>query len=382
MKKPFHLGIILILFVIQACNRGSDDSLQGKKDQLKSLREKVSAMQLEIKKLETDIALLDTAAEKEQKVKQVLLTEVRSSEFRHYVSVQGVLEAEENLMLSPRMPGMVKEIRVREGDVVAKGQVLAILDDDVLKKSIDEVRSGLDQLNVLYEKQKSLWEQKIGTEIQYITLKNQKEGLENKLKTLEAQLSMAMVTAPFPGIVDAVYARTGSMAAPGAPMLQLVNTTKLKASAKVPDSYVSFVRQGDNVRVSFPDLNREIDAKVRFVGRVVDPLSRTFKIEIDVPAGDPGLKPNLLSMVRINDKTLPKAIVIDENIIQPTESGKIIFVAGMDKGKSVALQRIVSTGLSYDGKVEILSGLQEGEQLITTGFQDLSDKQIIRYENR
>jgi membrane fusion protein (multidrug efflux system) len=378
MKKQLMFYAFLVVLTMQGCKQ-TDDSLQGKKEQLKGLREKETTLQAEIKKLEEEIALLDKDAGSETKIKQVALSEVGSTEFRHYVSVQGMLESEENLMVSPRMPGMVKEIRVKEGDAVSKGQVLAILDDEVLRSSIDEVRAGLAQINILYEKQKDLWDQKIGTEVQFITLKNQKEGLENKLKTLEAQLAMSTVTAPFSGVIDAVFARVGSMAAPGGPMMQLVNTAKLKASAKVPDSYVANVRQGDQVMVNFPDLNREIEAKIRFVGKVVDPLSRTFRIEVEIPSGDPGLKPNLLAMVRINDKTLPKAIVIDENIIQLTESGKLLFVAGKENGKQVALQRIVTTGLSYNGKVEIVSGLQEGEKLITTGYQDLSDKQVISY---
>lgn len=372
------IPFISLIFLLQACGR-KESSLQEKKNQLSTLKEQASKLQSEIKKLEDEIALLDTAFAEQGKIKQVMLTPVTSSEFRHYVSVQGTLESEENLMVSAKMPGMVRDIRVKEGDAVSKGQVLASLDDEVLKKSIDEVQVGLDQVKVLFEKQKSLWEQKIGTELQYLTLKNQKEGLENKLRTLEAQVGQAVVTAPFSGVIDAIFIKTGSMAAPGVPLMQLVNTGNLKASAKVPDSYVSYVKQGDRVLVSFPDLNKEVEASVSYVGRIVDPLSRTFKIEVNIPSGDPGLKPNLLAMVRINDKTLEKAIVIDENIIQPTESGKLLFVAGSENGKPVALQRIVTTGLSYNGRVQIATGLEEGDKLITTGYQDLSDKQAIRY---
>ena len=378
MKNRFFLLAVLSLLGNAACNQ-KDDSLAGKKASLAELKAQSSKIQTEIQKLEAEITALDSSASAEVKVKQVLFTEVQSSEFRHYVSVQGTLEAEENLMVSPKMPGMVKDIRVKEGDVVSKGQVLVVLDDEVLKKSIDELKAGLDQVTVLYEKQKSLWDQKIGTELQYLTLKNQKEGLENKMITLKAQLGQAMVTAPFSGVIDAVFIKTGSMAAPGAPLLQLVNTNLLKASAKVPDSYVSFIKQGDQVLVNFPDLNKEVAASVSYVGRIVDPLSRTFKIEVKLPSSDPGLKPNLLAMVRINDKSLKDAIVIQENIIQPTENGKILFVAGSENGKQVAEQRTVTTGLSYNGKVEILSGLEKGDKLITTGYQDLSDKQVIRY---
>ena len=375
-KLLIHLSFLI--FLLQACGE-KGNSLQEKKNMLSSLKEQAAGLQNEIKKLEDEIASLDTTLAEEGKVKQVLLTTVGSSEFRHFVGVQGMLESEENLMVSAKMPGMVRDIRVKEGDLVRKGQVLASLDDEVLKKSIDEVKAGLEQVKVLFEKQKSLWDQKIGTELQYLALKNQKESFEIKLKTLEAQVGQAVVTAPFSGVIDAVFIKTGSMAAPGVPLMQLVNTGSLKASAKVPDSYVSFIKQGDRVLVNFPDLNKEIEASVSYVGRIVDPLSRTFKIEVKIPSGDPGLKPNLLAMVRINDKTLEKAIVIDENIIQPTESGKLLFVAGKENGKTVALQRIVTTGLSYNGRVQIVSGLEEGDQLITTGYQDLSDKQAIRY---
>lgn len=378
MKNQTILLAFFALLGISACKQ-QDNSLEGKKARLSELKTQSSAMLTEIRKLEEEIAGMDSSVTAEVKVKQVLTTQVQSSEFRHYVSVQGMLEAEENLMVTAKMPGMVKEIRVKEGDVVSKGQVLAVLDDEVLKKSIDEVKAGLDQVTVLYEKQKSLWDQKIGTELQYLTLKNQKESLENKMITLKAQVGQALITAPFPGVIDAVFIKTGSMAAPGAPLMQLVNTGQLKASAKVPDSYVSFIKQNDKVLVNFPDLNKEMEASVSYVGRIVDPLSRTFKIEVKLPAGDPGLKPNLLAMVRINDKSLKDAIVIEENIIQPTENGKILFVAGTENGKQIAEQRTVTTGLSYNGRVEILSGLTKGDKLITTGYQDLSDKQAIRY---
>lgn len=379
MKKyTAFLFITIFQLLVQSCSQ-NNDSLESKKAKLKSLKDESAKIQAEIKKLESEVALMDTSVASEEKVKQVLLSPVTSTEFRHYVSVQGMLESEENLMVSAKMPGMIRDIRVQEGQMVRKGQVLAVLDDEVLRKSIDEVKVGLEQVKVVYEKQKALWDQKIGTELQFLTIKGQKESLELKLQTLQSQVGQANITAPFSGVIDAIFIKPGSMAAPGVPLMQLVNTGSLKATAKVPDSYVSYIKQGDRVLVNFPDLNKEMEAVITNVGRIVDPLSRTFKIEVNIPSGDPGLKPNLLAMVRINDKTLAKAIVIDENIIQPTESGKLIFVAGTENGKPVALQRIVTTGLSYNGKVEITSGLAEGEQLITTGYQDLSDNQAIKF---
>lgn len=378
MKKHiFLVGIFPILFF--ACGQKEKGDLAGKKEALAALKSEKSAIDKKISQLESEISLLDTNSGKSQKIKQVSSTTLAPEQFQHFVSVQGSVEADENVMVTSKMPGLITSIKVRQGDMVKQGQILAVLDDDVLQKSIDEVKIGLAQVVVMYEKQKSLWDQKIGTEMQYLGLKNQKESLEKKLITLKSQESQALVTAPFSGVIDEVFVKQGSLASPGIPLMQLVNVNLLKAVAKVPDSYVAYIKEGDNVSVRFPDLDKTISATVGYVGRIVDPLSRTFKIEVKVPSENGSLKPNLLAMIQINDKTSKSAIVIEENIIQPTEAGKIVFVTAEEKGQKIARQKTVTTGLSYNGKVEILSGLSAGENLITTGYQDLADNQPISF---
>jgi RND family efflux transporter MFP subunit len=378
MKKHiFLVGIFPILFF--ACGQKEKGDLAGKKEALAALKSEKSAIDKKISQLESEISLLDTNSGKSQKIKQVSSTTLAPEQFQHFVSVQGSVEADENVMVTSKMPGLITSIKVRQGDMVKQGQILAVLDDDVLQKSIDEVKIGLAQVVVMYEKQKSLWDQKIGTEMQYLGLKNQKESLEKKLITLKSQESQTLVTAPFSGVIDEVFVKQGSLASPGIPLMQLVNVNLLKAVAKVPDSYVAYIKEGDNVSVRFPDLDKTISATVGYVGRIVDPLSRTFKIEVKVPSENGSLKPNLLAMIQINDKTSKSAIVIEENIIQPTEAGKIVFVTAEEKGQKIARQKTVTTGLSYNGKVEILSGLSAGENLITTGYQDLADNQPISF---
>lgn len=378
MKKHiFLVGIFPILFF--ACGQKEKGDLAGKKEALAALKSEKSAIDKKISQLESEISLLDTNSSKSQKIKQVSSTTLAPEQFQHFVSVQGSVEADENVMVTSKMPGLITSIKVRQGDMVKQGQILAVLDDDVLQKSIDEVKIGLAQVVVMYEKQKSLWDQKIGTEMQYLGLKNQKESLEKKLITLKSQESQTLVTAPFSGVIDEVFVKQGSLASPGIPLMQLVNVNLLKAVAKVPDSYVAYIKEGDNVSVRFPDLDKTISATVGYVGRIVDPLSRTFKIEVKVPSENGSLKPNLLAMIQINDKTSKSAIVIEENIIQPTEAGKIVFVTAEEKGQKIARQKTVTTGLSYNGKVEILSGLSAGENLITTGYQDLADNQPISF---
>ncbi len=371
------IGIFATLVILFLASCGKKSELETKKEELSKAKKEVSDLQIKIKKLETEVASLDTTSGTEIKIKTIAATPVQSSVFRHYVSVQGSLEAEENLMVTSKIPGQITSVKVKEGDMVRQGQIVAVLDDEVFRKSIDELKSSLDQVLVMYNKQKALWDQKIGTEMQYLNLKNQKESLEKKLVTLNSQVNQNYVTAPFSGVIDEVFVKVGSIASPGVPLMQLVNTTNLKATAKVPDSYVAFIKQGDQVKVNFPDLNKTIEASVTYVGRIVDPMSRTFRIEVKLPGGNPDLKPNLMSLIQINDKTSNSAIVIEENIVQPTEEGKIVFVTADDKGKKVARQKTVTTGLSYNGKVEILTGLSVGDQLITTGYQDLSDNQPI-----
>lgn len=370
---------VLVSMLAVACGKKEDNSLEGKKAKLEKWKTEVAALTDSVRNLEKQIAQLDPNAKSEIKVKPVSVSPVELSTFKHFVSVQGNLEAEENVMVSSKMPGMITAVLVKEGDFVSKGQLLATLDDEIIRKSIDEVKTSLDLVNTLYEKQKALWDQKIGTETQFLNLKNQKESLENKLVTLNSQKSQAKVLAPFSGVVDNIISKQGTMASPGVPILQLVNTTDLKVVAKVPDSYVSLIKNGDFVQIEFPDLGKTVDARVTNVARIVDPMSRTFKVEVKMPSASQEFKPNLLAVIRINDKTAPGTIVVDENIVQLTEEGKIVFVANGESGKQKSVSKKVTTGLSYNGKVQIISGLEPGEKLITTGYQDLVNDQPISF---
>lgn len=374
LTQFFLLSVLAI-----SCGKKEDNSLEGKKAKLEKWKTEVAALSDSVRNLEKQIAQLDPNAKSEIKVKPVSISPVERSTFKHFVSVQGSLEAEENVMVSAKMPGMITAVLVKEGDFVKQGQLLATVDDEIIRKSIDEVKTSLDLVNTLFEKQKALWDQKIGTETQFLNLKNQKESLENRLVTLNSQKSQAKVLAPFSGVVDNILSKQGTMASPGVPILQLVNTTDLKVVAKVPDSYVSMIKNGDFVQVEFPDLGKTIETRVSNVARIVDPMSRTFKVEVNIPSASPDYKPNLLAVIRINDKTESNAIVVDENIIQQTEEGKIVFVANGEAGNQKSVSKKVVTGLSYNGKVQIISGLETGEKLITTGYQDLVNDQPISF---
>jgi RND family efflux transporter MFP subunit len=230
----------------------------------------------------------------------------------------------------------------------------------------------------VFEKQASLWKQQIGTEIQYLQAKNNKEALERRLSTLNAQIGQSTVTAPISGVVDQVSVKVGQSAAPGIGLVRIVNLSQLKVVAKVADTYAGSVRKGDAVVIRFPDVNKELNSRISFVATTVDPLSRTFTIEAPLPS-DNSLKPNMLAQVKINDETKGNAIVINQNLIQSTENGQLVYVAVNEGSKKVAKARPVKTGQAYGGKIAITEGLRAGDQVVTAGYQDLVDGQPINF---
>jgi membrane fusion protein, multidrug efflux system len=373
MKNTHKL--IFATMLAFACNSGSE--VDKKKKELAELKSEQQEITGKIKQLETDLAKLSPAKASEARIKLVEATPVQPQIFKHYIPVQGTIESDNNVMVSPKMGGVVTAVYVNEGDRVSKGQVLAVIDDAVMRQSVEELKTGLELATTVYEKQENLWKQKIGSEIQYLQAKNNKESLERKLQTLNSQLAMNRITSPLNGTVDEVNVKAGEAASPGIGVVRVVNLAEVKVKARVADSYITAVKKGDEVKITLPDIKEEIQGKISFVGQVVNPQSRTFDIEVTLNNRDNKLKPNMLAVININDKTAQDAIVIEENFVQQTENGDVVFVAGSQKAEA----RKVKTGLAYNGKVEILEGLKQGDSIITNGYQDLVDGQAIKVSN-
>ncbi|PMD93107.1 efflux transporter periplasmic adaptor subunit [Siphonobacter sp. BAB-5405] len=374
MKVTYLLAISL--FVV-ACSQ-KKEGLEGKRAELAELKKQQAELTGQIKTLEGEIAKLDPKKAEETKVKAVSVTPLQPSTFEHLIEVQGTVDAKNNVQVSPQASGVIKAIYVKEGDAVGVGTPLAKIDDAILRESVEETKNQLSLASTLYEKQKRLWDQQIGTEIQYLQAKNNKEALEKRIATLQVQLNQSKVTSPIAGTVDQVDGKVGMMATPGVSILRVVNLSSLKVMAKVADTYAANIRRGDAVTIKLPDLKKEMKAKLSFVATTVDPLSRTFTIEATLPPSK-DLKPNMLAQVLINDVTKTNALVIDQNLIQNTENGQIVYVAATEGNKKVAKARPVKTGLSYSGKIEITEGLQAGDALITVGYQELTDGQAVSY---
>lgn len=377
MKAYYILGLAASLLL--ACSgEKKATTLPEKKEELAKLKTQQTELATKIKALEADVTKLDPQLAQAARVKDVTVMAVAPSTFRHFVELQGTVDAKNNVQVSPRTGGVITAVYVKEGDNVRAGSPIAKIDDQLLNESMAELKTQLSLANTVYERQASLWKQQIGTEIQYLQAKNTKEGLERRLSTLNAQIGQSRVTAPIAGVVDQVSVKVGQQAAPGMGLVRVVNLSQLKAVAKVADTYAGSVRRGDGVQVIFPDINKTLNSTISFVSTTVDPLTRTFTIEAPLPS-DNSLKPNMLAQVRINDNTTANAIVINQNLIQNTEAGQLVYVADMANGKKVAKARPIKTGKSYGGQIEITAGLKAGEQLITQGYQDLADGQPINY---
>jgi membrane fusion protein, multidrug efflux system len=376
MKNTFY--ILSTIVVLVACSKGGGDKLSEKKAELAKLQAEEKTISASITKLQAELDILDPQKDVE-KVITVTVSPLASQNFKHFVEIQGRVDAKNNIFVSPQMGGAITNLYVKEGDYVKKGQIIATIDNAVLKQSIQEIDYQLETAKIFYEKQKSLWDQKIGTEIQYIQAKSNVESLEKRISTLKTQTAMTSVVSPIGGFVDEVRMKAGEMAAPGIGIVRVVNSDNLKVVAQVADTYASTIKQGDVVIVKFPDLGKETTAKLTFVGQTVNAASRTFVVEASIPKIDSQLKPNMTAVLNINDQAKGNAIIINQNYIQHTELGDIVYVAVTEGAKKVARSRKVTTGITYNGDIEITSGLQTGDMLITQGYQDLVDGQAVNF---
>ena len=322
-----------------------------------------------------------TAAPAVQKALPVGVTKVTPQTFSSYIEVQGRVDFDQNATVPSTAAGTLTSIRVQRGDRVGRGQVLATIDAAILDAAIAELRTRLELTQIVFDKQKRLWDQKIGTEIQYLTAKNNLDALQNSLATQQRQRALYTVKAPFAGTVDEVYPKLGEAAAPGTPIARLVSSTGAKVLADVSEAYATKLNAGDKALVKIDGLagNEEAPATVRTVGRVINPSSRTFTVELRLNdqrlARD--LRPNMVAVVRVQGYTKKAAVTVPVDVVRHDEKDAFVFV--VDGGK--ATKRIVKTGASYGGQTEIVSGLNPGDDVITGGYQNLSEGQAVAPAN-
>jgi len=310
----------------------------------------------------------------------VRIESIRPGLFQHVINIQGVLESEKNILVSPLSPGAVKKIHVRIGDRVTEKQLLAELDASVLVSSISEVETSLTLARTIFEKRERLWKKNIGSEIEYLQAKVGKESLEKRLATLNEQLAMTKIIAPLDGTIDDILIKEGETAPAGFGAFRLVQKARLKVKAALAENFMTKVRRGDPVRIRIPVADREYERTIEAVSQIIDPRNRTFQIEVFLPGGDDRIKPNMLAVLTITDYRNPEALTVPKNIVQETGVDKFLFVAENKNGQWISQKRTVKIGMDADNRVEILEGLSSGEAVVTVGFQKLADRQPLIVE--
>lgn len=351
--------------------------LAGKRAELDDLKAATQKAQTRIAKLEAEIAKLDPTAAGQGKAKRIGIDTVATSDFKHYIEIQGSVDALENNLALQQIPGMVTAIYVKEGDRVSKGQVLFATDASTYEKQMEVVESQYDLAKTAFEKQRKLWDQNIGSELQYLQAKTGKETLEKQMGNLRAAIEMTKCKSPINGTVDELRVKLGDMAAPSQlmPGIRVVNFSNLVVKAKLSDSQIGKVKEGDKVKVSFPDIDKTIDATVSHVGQTVDKQTRTFNVEVRLSNPSSEYKANMITKLMINDDTKKAVIVIPENVVQRSEMGEYVLVA--ENGRAV--KKVVKTGLSYDGNIVVTEGLTVGDKLITFGYTEVVDGQKVEF---
>lgn len=387
MKHISKLFFLSILSLAVACG-GGDNSIEAKKASLESLKKQALELNAQIATLEKDLAKSGAGATAQAVV--VNISPVIAQDFNHYIEIQGKIESESVSYVTPRAGGgQVKAVYVKRGDKVKKGQLLLQLDNTLIKQSVAAAAQNIETVKAqaalaksVYEKQKNLWEQNIGSEIQLLTAKTNAEALGSQLKAALEQLGMAKDQLAFTsiysdvdGVAEEVNVKVGEIFM-GAGQLKIVNTDKLKLTSQVPENYAGKINVGTDVTLIFPDLDKTLDTKLSVIGKVIDPLSRSFFVEAKLPM-DKNFRPNQLAQVKIKDYTKKNAISIPINIVQNDDKGKFVYVAASENGKLVARKRMVTTGEFYANSIEILSGLNAGEQVVTEGYQNIFDGQNL-----
>lgn len=401
LMSNYLLAGAMAMLLLSSCGNSVKDSnaeINDKKAELEKLKSTKNKTDAEIKKLQDELAKIDTSSASSAKVKLVAVSPVASQDFKHYIDLQGHVDADNISYISPRMgPGQVKAVYVVQGQFVKKGQLLLKLDDAIIRQQVVAAKQQLEGIKTqlgfaknIYQRQKNLWDQGIGTEVQLITAKTNVESLENQLKASGEQVKVAVeqlntsnVYSDVNGIADIVSIRVGEtftgMSAMG-PQIKIVNTSSLKVVTNIPENYLTRLHKGSVVEVTIPDANKKLTSSISLISQSVDATLRGFVAEAKIPS-DAALKPNQSAIMRILDYSASNAIVIPVNTVQNDEAGKYVYVLEkLSNGKSVAKKKPVVIGEVYGDRVEIKGGLSAGEQLITEGYQSIYEGQLIATE--
>jgi membrane fusion protein, multidrug efflux system len=380
MSKVAKIGLVFLLSACTAGNKEKNAALTDKQAALEKLKGDQSKLNGQIGKLEKEIAELNPNAS--AKPKLVSAVEITPQSFQHYIELQGTIDADNISYIAPRngQGGYVKQIFIQEGQYVKKGQLILKLDDAVLRQTLEATKSQLSFAKNIYQRQKNLWDQNIGSEVQLISAKNNVDALEKQLAVQEEQIRTFTVYSDVNGIAEQVSVKAGEFfqgATPLGPQIKIVNNSTLKLKIDVPENYISKVSRGSAVLVHIPSLNRSINTTISLISQSVNPVSRSFTAECKIPGGA-DIKPNMVAVAKILDHAANNTMVVPANTVQSDENGKYVYILEKTaNNKMVAHRKSVTVGEVSGEVIEIRSGLENGVMLITQGYQSLYEGQLV-----
>jgi len=366
------IGFVIITISILSFSCGKVDP-QTELDNLKTQRDKLTTQIRQIEESMNGNGIKSTSG----KIVYVSVKKLVPETFRHIIKVQGTVASDNNIFIPAQSAGIVTKIHVRKGDHVTKGQLLAELDGSILEQNIAELENSLDLASTLYERQARLWEKKIGSEVDYLQSKNNKESLATSLEALKEQYRLTKIISPINGSVDEITIKEGEAAAMGFGAIRIVQLSDLKIEAALSEWHIQGIKKNDPVDVEIPVLDKRFTVKVSAVSRVIDPDSRTFGIEINVPANQNGLMPNMLTVLTVNDYTNKKAMIVPRKIIHKQGEKEYLYVTHSRDGELVAEKRFVKTGKTNNGQIEVVEGLETNDTVVIFGYENLSNGQRV-----
>lgn len=387
MKKLIITTVIALVVLSCGGNQGAKIEKVLESGDLSQIRAKKTELDKEkallnaqIQKLEKKIKQLDP----QEKIPLITTFQVKEDKFNHYLELQGSVATKQNLVVTPEFNGILKDIYVRKGQYVKQGQALANIDDGGLNQQLAQLQIQAELAKTTFERQERLWNQKIGSEIQYLQAKSNYEAQQHAIEQVQHQMSKTTIVAPFSGTIDDIIAEKGSVVAAGqSPVFRLVNLNNMYIEADVPENYLKNVTRGKTVQVNFPTIGKTMDAKIKQTSNFIDPANRTYKVEIAVPNRDKMIKPNLTARLKINDYTNDKAVLIPQNIISENANGQqyVYTVVNKNNKKGKAKRVIIETGKTEGDLIEVLNGIKNGDEIIQEGARSVQDNQSVRILN-
>ncbi len=385
------LTLIIITLILASCGDDKklsvDDVIESQN--IETIRAKKAELvteqnliKQEIKKLDIVISELDAG----KKIPLITTFQLEESQFKHFLELQGNVTTKNLLMIYPEYSGVLTNVYVKEGQKVRKGEVLARIDDGGLSQQLAQLKIQSELAKTTFERQQRLWDQKIGSEMQYLQAKSNYESQDQAIAQLEQQVAKTIVRAPFSGTIDDVLTEQGSVVMPGqSELMRIVNLDNMYIVTDVPEKYISQITRDKKVEVEFPILGKKIESKVRQVGYFINPNNRTFKVEISIPNKERSIKPNLTAKLKINDYTNENALLIPQGIISENASGEQYIYVIKDKvgnDEAVAEKTVIETGLTQGDLIEVTNGLEKGDEIVMEGARSVNDGQKVKIINQ